>query len=616
MMVGKKIKILLGLAMATIFCVTSANCADLVDINITDSNTSALSDENSSVAIGALGRKSTLFEKRFVFFDRSLASDENYELARKVIMDAKKLGFNGLVLNEEYIYSRLSHINPIMDKAKKYMSELEILAHDQGLELVVMHFSAEVPNTVVHDNDPDNSFYTAGKFDFSEANKAVTEYTVVGDTATPTQAKQVQTSAGLLDRLYHFKNIKPNTEYRITLNATTKEFTGEEVKVSVLDEDHKGENGKVLFGIHKYFKDIEPTKENGEYEIYFNSLNHKNLNGRVKVYIAHSGEGTLVVNSVSLQEAGYTKGEHVVREDTTPLVRSIDGNKSVVYQSEIDYTLDDEGLVLLSDAIKLEKTLQVTWYPKINTSLPHDHETTADICADEARYYDIMIDQYQRIKAAHNGNIDGIAFNDDEWREAGWDEKCQELYAKEYNASNVTGGFTGGDYIGISTKRTIDTLLEEANQTGMKAYLMSDMFDPNFNAKDPYMGVNAGAEGATEYLDVNDTVMFNWFPNPYEPGLEDKTTEDFLKSAQYFSDAGIKQIISGYHDDMRNLDANFAFYNESSPKVQESIIGFMFLIWHRPEKSATYDDMDDVVKRICEELPGKWPQDVCKALEE
>ena len=90
----------------------------------------------------------------------------------------------------------------------------------------------------------------------------------------------------------------------------------------------------------------------------------------------------------------------------------------------------------------------------------------------------------------------------------------------------------------------------------------------------------------------------------------------FMFGHTAFSDAGIKQIISGYHDDMRNLDANFAFYNESSAKVQKSIIGFMFLIWHRPEKSASYDDMDDVVKRICEELPGKWPQDVCEALAE
>jgi hypothetical protein len=145
---------------------------------------------------------------------------------------------------------------------------------------------------------------------------------------------------------------------------------------------------------------------------------------------------------------------------------------------------------------------------------------------------------------------------------------------------------------------------------------MSDMFDPNFNAKDPYMGVNGAALGATEYLNSEDIVMFNWFPNPYEPGLEDKTMEDFLASAKYFADRNISQIISGYHDDMRNLDANFAFYNDSSAKVQESIIGFMFLIWHRPDKSASYDDMDDVVMRICQELPGKWPQDVCKALEQ
>ncbi len=609
-MISKKIKILIGALIATLLCATSAQCLDLLDVNS--------SDNNSSHKVDAIDANvSRLFEKRFVFFDRSLANDAYFELAKKVILDAEKLGFNGFVLNEEYIYSRLSHNNPIMEKVKKHMGDLEIMAHEHGLEMIVMHFSAEVANTVVHDNDEKNPFYQDGKFDFSEANKAVVEYKVQGDIALPNTSKQVQTSPGLLDRLYHFKNIKANSEYRITLNATTKDFTGKKIKVSVLDEDHKGENGKVIFGIHKNFLNIPATKENGEYTIYFNSLNHPNMNGKVKVYIAYSGEGDVSVNSVTLQEVGYTKSEHVVRKNTTPVVKS--STRDIVYKAGVDYKLDDEGLVLLSDAIKNEQMLQVTWYPKINTSLPYDHQTVADICADEDLYYKIMLNQYDMISEALHGKIDGIAFNDDEWREAGWDEKCRTLYAKEYNASNVTGGFTGGDYIGISTKRMIDKLLADrnntdSNKTRMTAYLMSDMFDPNFNGKNPYMGVNAGAVGATEYLNAKDTVMFNWFPNPYEPGLEDKKEKDFLQSAKYFSDAGIRQIISGYHDDMRNLDSNFAFYNDSPKEVQKSIIGFMFLIWHRPEKHATYDDMDDVVKRICKALPGKWPEDVCKAL--
>jgi hypothetical protein len=608
-MINKKIKLLLGVVFAMMFCLSSSLCSDTnssKDGNETELNSSAIADINSS----------KLFQKRFVFFDRSLAEDRYFELAQKVILDAEALGFNGFVLNEEYIYSRLSHDNAILNKAKENMALLSTMAHEHGLDLIVMHFSAEVPNTIVHDNDQNNTFYQEGKFDFSEANKAVTIYTVKGDRAEVNGSKEVQTSRGFLDRLYHFENIKPNTEYRITMNATTDAFMGKDVKVSVLDEDHNGENGKVIFGIHKYFKDIEPSKENGEYSIYFNSLNHKNLNGKIKIYIGYSGEGSIDVNSITLQEVGYTKSEHVVRPDTLPIVRAMADENGTVYEAGVDYTLDDSGLILLSEQIKAESALRVTWYPKINTSLPYDHETTADICADEALYYTIMIDQYQTIKHILGDQIEGIAFNDDEWREAGWDASCEELYAKEYNTSNVTGGFTAGDYIGISTQRTIDKLLADENKSTMKSYLMSDMFDPNFNAKDPYMGTNGGAEGATEYLNPEDVVMFNWFPNPYEPGLEDKTMDDFLASAKYFADRNISQIISGYHDDMRNLDSNFAFYNDSSKEVQKSIIGFMFLIWHRPDKSASYDDMDDVVARICQELPGKWPQDVCDALEQ
>jgi len=549
---------------------------------------------------------SKLFEERMVYFDRAIDRDENFALLKKVIMKAKKLGFNTLVLNEEFIYSRLSHKNPIMKKIKKRFSEIEVLAHSQGLSVVVMHFNAEVPTFVVKDGDPANRFYQKGKFDFSEANKVTTSYKVQGDIAVVDGTKERLTSRRLTDGMYHFKNIKPNTEYKLTMNASTYNYDKKVLKVSALDEDHKNENGKVLFGVQKFYRGIKANKEHENYSVYFNSLNHKNLNGAIKIYL--SKQKNIVVNSLTLEEVGYTKSEHVVRKDTTPILSS----GGHVYVQGKDYLLEEKSIKLLSAQIKQEKALKLVWYPRIDVSRFYDHETTSNICADEGLYHDIMHDQYTTIKKAFNGKLDGIAFNDDEWREAGWDEKCEELYAKEYQAQNSIGGFTGGDYIGISTKRMIENLLKE-EKPSMKAYVMSDMFDPNFNAKDPYMGVSNGAEGAIDYL-PKETVVFNWFPNPYEPGLEDKTEKDFLKSAKYFSDHGIRQVIAGYHDDMRNLDSNIAFYKDSSAAVQKSIVGFMFLIWHQPAKNPSYDDMGKVVKRICTDLPGKWPEDVCQGV--
>jgi len=549
---------------------------------------------------------SKLFKERIVYFDRSLDDEENFVLLKEVIVKAKKLGFNALVLNQEYIYARLSHENRIIDKIKKRYGEIEVLTHAQGLRLIVMHFNADVPTFVVKDGDPENRFYKRGKFDFSEANKATTRYIVQGDSGFVDAKKQRLTSASLFDRLYHFKDIKPNTEYKLTLNATTHNYHDNLLKISVLDEDRKSENGKVLFGVQKYFRDISPNKRNGTYTVYFNSLNHKNLNAEIKVYLAK--KDNITINSLELKEIGYTKSIHIQREGTSPVLKSDDGEKT--YRLGRDYELEDDRLYLLSAAIKDEKALVLTWYPRIDVSRFDAHDTTADICADEKLFHTIMIDQYQAIKSSMNGKVDGIAFNDDEWREAGWNTKCQRLYAKEYKKYNSDGLFTGGDYIGISTKRMIQNLLKD-EKSSMKTYVMSDMFDPNFNAKDPYMGVKDGAVGAIDYL-PKETIVFNWFPNPYEPGLEDKTKKDFLKSAKHFSDHGISQIIAGYHDDMRNLDSNIAFYKESDKKTQKSIVGFMFLIWHQPGKNPSYDDMDKVVKRICKELPDKWPEAGCR----
>ncbi len=615
---NKKMNIFTVITLGLIFCVGTAFCDD---INTTDKSVDvvneALLDNNASESNTSLPtllktETSNPFQKRFVFFDRSIEKDENLALAKKVVRDAKRLGFNGLVFSQEYLFSRLSHKNAIVDKAKENISALESFVHENGLEFIMMHFSAEVPNTVVHDANPDNSFYQEGKFDFSEANKAVSIYKVSGEYATFQGLSQTETSPALLDRLYHFTGIKPNTEYRLTLEVSTENFSGDSVKVSVLDEDHKGENGKVLFGINKYFHGVEATKSHAKHVIYFNSLDHENTQGAIKVYLSHEGSG-LKVDSLTLDEVGYTSKVHVVRPDTTPLVMSESGDKT--YHEGLDYHLNDDGLILMSGAIKSEPRLRVVWYPVINTSLSYDHETNADMCADEALYKAIMIDQYREVKSLLKGDIDALAFNDDEWREAGWNVACKKLYNRELNSTGVGASFTGGDYIGITTQRTIDALLEEVNSTKMNVYLMSDMFDPNFNAKTPYMGVHAGAEGALKYLNPQNAVMFNWFVNPYEPGLEDKTAADFLASAKYFSDHNFSQIIAGYHDDMRNVDANIAVYKDSPKKVQESIVGFMFLIWHQPGKTATYDDMEGVVKRLCKSLPNKWPGDVCRSLD-
>ncbi len=549
-------------------------------------------------------QKKEVFQDRIVYFDRAINEDDNFALLKKVIIKAKRLGFNALVLNEEYVYARLSHQNPVIDMVKERLSEVEKLAHKQGLKVIVMHFNPEVPTLVAKDGDEANHFYQKGAFDFSEANKAVTAYKVVGDYAYP-DTKVQKAEKSLLDGLYHFKDIKPNTEYKLTMTASTHGYSGKVVKVSVLDEDHKGENGKVLFGIQKFYRDITPTQRFGQYSIYFNSLNHKNTQGKIKVFLYHDREkGDLNINAMQLQEVGYTKEEQVVRKGNKPVVAS----DFVVYEEGKDYQLHDSKLDLLSARIKKEHTLQVSWYPRIDVSRFYDHDTTADSCADTKLYYAIMKDQLAYIKSAMHGRIDGIAFNDDEWREAGWDERCKDVYAKEYDAHNTIGGFTGGDYIGITTRKLIENLVGDSNLT---TYVMSDMFDPNFNAKDPYMGVKDGAKGAIDYL-PKETVVFNWFPNPYEPGLEDKRSEDFSKSVKFFSDHGILQIIAGYHDDIRNLDANIAVYKNADIKTRKSIIGFMFLIWNQPGKHPSYDDMDKVVGQICQQLPGKWPAAACK----
>ncbi len=545
-----------------------------------------------------------LFQKRFVYFDRDLFNDQNYETLKKVIKRAREFGFNGLVLAQEYIFNYLSHKNEAIKKMRERFSEIESIVHENGMELVLMHFSAEVPNTIVRDADPNNQFYRAG-IDLSEANSEKTLYKVQGDKAVVDTQTLITKSE--VEKYYYEVTIKANREYALVLNATTENHPYRDQKISILDTTSKG-NGKVIFGIHKYFHNIEKDKKDTNYTIYFNSLDHFEDSGKVRIFIPH--EESLKINYITLKESGYQDFLNVKRPEHEAIVTDI--NASTIYEEGTDYVLHDGYITLLSDEIKENNKLKVKWYPRINVSRPDNHLPKADACAQNGLFFEIMKDQYNQANSAFNNKIDSVALFIDEWREAGWNKKCIDFY-KDYK-QGLTTDFTGGEYIGITTAKMIDEISSQMSNKDKAFYLMSDMFDPNFNAVNPYMGVRGGAEGATQYLPANRVVIFNWLPNPKEPGLEKKTLSDFLASGKYFASHGMRQIIAGYHDDMNNLDANVAFYKAADEETKKSIIGFMFLIWHRPGKNGTYDDMYDVVKRLCKDLPGKWPKGVCKAL--
>ena len=586
----------------TLIDIVPANTTRYVDVNLTPATTYTYTIKASDDV-----DMSMIFAKRFIYFDRNLYDNTQYSRFVDVVKRGKMLGFNGIVLAQEYIFDRLSHNNNSINQVKARFAEVEQLVHDNGMDLVIMHFSAEVPNTIVHDNDANNPFYDAN-LDLSEANKEETIYNVVADEASvDTNATTIETE--LEDFSFTF-TVKANTEYNLTMRATTTDHPYTNQKVSVIDTVSQG-NKKVIFGVEKYFHGIESNDTNRSYTKYFNTLDHFEGSGEIKVFIPH--DATMQIDAVTLQESGYVQSVHVSQPDHTPILTNLDATE--VYTEGVDYTLEDSKIKLLSDAIKQNTKLKLTWYPRISVSRDIDHLPKADACAQNGLFFNIMKDQYTRINTTFNGKVDNVALFIDEWREAGWDANCSNVYSAEY--SGVADQFSGGDYIGITVKKMIEAISTQMSSPDKDFYLMSDMFDPNFNGVAPYMGAKKGAVGAYEYLPANQTVVFNWLPNPYEPGLEDKTPQDFTNSAEHFASLGIRQIIAGYHDDLNNLDANVAFYKDASQSVKDSIAGFMFLIWFQEGKPnpPSYDDMEDVAKRICQDLPGKWPSGVCSQFE-
>ena len=561
-----------------------------------------------TLLISQMFASDTPFEKRFVYFDRSLHLDENLIRAKEVIQKAKRLDFNGFVLSQSYLYTRLSHQNENISKTKQNIKAIEEYAHQNGLEFIVMHFSENMPNEVVHDDNPNNKFFQDNRFDFSESTTFTSKYSIINDEAIPNSNPQVVTEKK--GQYYHFVNIQAKTEYKITVDLSTNGYKSKYYKISILDEDFKGEHGKIIAGVNKYIKGIKKNLDHGKYYFYFNSLDHPNMNGKIKIYLPKNSH--ITVNSISIEESPYKSSLNVIQEPRDVIVKS--SSNDLNYTKDVDYTWDSEdNLILLSDKIKEESSLDVIWYPIIDTNTIEGQQDSADACANPNLYFQIIEDQFSSISQVVDDKIDAIAFNDDEWREAGWDPKCKDIYSSEFNVTNNSGEFTAGDYIGITSKRTIEQI-EQSSQNKIKEfYLMSDMFDPNFNGTNPYMGAKGGAKGAINYLDPTKSIFFNWFPNPYEPGLEFMSSSDFQKSAKYFSDHGFRQIIAGYHDDLKNLKANTKLYKDAPQDVKKSIIGFMFLIWHQPGKHATYDEMDETVAKICQELPQKWSQKGCDA---
>lgn len=235
----------------------------------------------------------------------------------------------------------------------------------------------------------------------------------------------------------------------------------------------------------------------------FNSLDHEYA--FVEFVVAHPTRaqiGTLWLDDIRLEEVGLYE---TVRSRTRPIiVRSADGSKT--YTEGTDYVVDPkcntftdksfwyQGHLQIpgESAIQEGQELRVSWY-QMNDVLYTFPET--NFCLSETR--EAARDNIRRMDEIYE-HSNSMYLGYDEWRTAFWDDRC-ELFPKAK---------TAGEYMAGTLRMTLD-LLWSANPC-REVYVISDMYDPYFNAYWPYYAItNGGCQNSWKDMDTN-VIILNW----------------------------------------------------------------------------------------------------------
>jgi hypothetical protein len=345
--------------------------------------------------------------------------------------------------------------------------------------------------------------------------------------------------------------LQPFRQYLIHVWVKTENLTPADAEVKVLTADGGRQISFQTF-------EVARTQDWKLCELVFNSLGTSDA----RLYLGSwSGRsGTLWWDDVSLQEIALV---NVLRRPGCPLtVRDENGkmyDESRDYEPIADPVLNPWHAYHDEPTIKLRPGSRITEGARLRVSYYHPlivYQDRVTVCLSEPKIFDEWREDVKRANDLLHPT--GFLMSHDELRVANQCALCQSKH------------LTAGQLLAWNVKNAAKLIREV--RPDAEIWVWSDMFDPMHNAVDNYYAVNGTLKGSWEGLD-KDIGIVNW-----HGGLQGK-------NCKFFSDRGLKQILSGYydHDEDGHQISSWLVNTATIP----GITGAMYTTWEN-----RYDAMD------------------------
>ncbi len=518
-------------------------------------------------------------QHRWVYISANLQVDRNADRAVELMEQAKKAGYNGILL-ADYKFSILGRVIPRyftnLEKVKAAAKRLDldlipgifpvgyssgILAHDPnlaaGLPVRGAPFVVRGGRLV-----PDDPLSVAGDFEKTDHRGAFTGWGWQDGSVTIDRnvAHGGRASARFADipkhapehgnsRICVTLDVKPFRYYHVSLWIRTKDFeTPGQVKVAAL----AGKRSLQLQDLG-----VKRNQDWTQHHVAFNTLDNEKVNFYIGVWRGRGG--TMWVDDVTVEPAGFV---NVLRRGGCPLkLTSPDGATAYIEGRDFAKIADPKLGVTRwpgeftvwhePPAVAVPAGSRLKEGDRVAASYYHPaivHRNQVGCALTEEKVYDILTDQMRRVHEAFGDSAAGYMMSHDEWRVGGWD------------AIADAKGWTAGQWMAHNVKRCQQ--IAHKVRPGVPLYVWSDMFDPHHNARENYYLVKSTLAGSWEGLDKSTTVV-NWYFAPRE------------KNLPWFAGRGHKQILAGYYD---GDPTRIAKWLASADRV-DGVVGVMYTTW-------------------------------------
>ena len=377
-------------------------------------------------------------------------------------------------------------------------------------------------------------------------------------------------------RAHQKLKVRPFANYHVSAMVKTQDFeSASEARIAIIgavvaagaEKDKQGAARDV--SLNYLNTGIRKTQDWKRVDATFNSLEFSEVNLYFGVWGGKGG--TIWWDDARIEPAGLV---NVLRRDGTPVrVASEDGKTVYAEGKDFEKIVDPKlgvdlwpggysawheapaPAVLPGGAFKEGQRVLISYY---HPALIYDGAVMC--CLAEPKVAEIL--SWQAAQVRKNLEPDGYFMSHDEIRAQGWDESCAR--SKK----------TPGQLLAGNVKRCVEILRQ--TDPGKPAYVWSDMFDPNHNARKTgryYLVKGDGPwQGSWEGL-PKDVIVANWNSQENERAA----------ALKHFESLGIRQFLAGYYDaDPKRITPWLA--DAAGIKGME---GVMYTTWER-----NYSDLE------------------------